>query len=346
MSEELKIFIEKIKTVPDPDLLDEANTKQTVILPILQCLNWNTYDANEVRAEYFIQFYHDRVDYCLRINNYNKVFIEVKKIADSLKEQTQLCDYANHEDVKLAIFTNGLRWEFFLPRHAGTWKQRKFYTIDIQEQNTIDVVTKFFEFLEKSNVENGISLKNAENALEGQKREKTIAETLPKAWDKIISEPDIQLLDLLANTTEKICSYKPDTEHLKKFLASVGDNSFKREEQQFPKRSNGHLYQTVKGEGDLVCEGKRAGVHASGRQSSDGFWVLKGSTAILSETKSMPPSAKKIRANLKKEGILRVVGNFYEFTSDFCFNSPSAAAGVVLARSANGKAEWKNLSKV
>ncbi len=30
------------------------------------------------------------------------------------------------------------------------------------------------------------------------------------------------------------------------------------------------------------------------------------------------------------------------FTSDYIFNSPSAAAGVVLGRNANGWIEWKN----
>lgn len=344
MSEELNRFIEKIKAVSDTDLLDEANTKQTVILPILQYLNWNTYDANEVRAEYFIQSYRDHVDYCLRINNYNKVFIEVKKITNQLKEQTQLCDYANHEDVKLAIFTNGLRWEFFLPRHDGTWEQRKFYTIDIKEQNTVDVITKFFEFLEKSNVEGGISLKKAENALEGRKRERKIRDTLPKAWDKIIREPDQRLLELLADITENFCGYKPDAEATKMFLASMENSPPKWENPTQEERQSVSSRQTEKKEGILVCEGK--GAYASGRYSPDGFWVLKGSTAILSETESMTPSAKKNRDKLKKEGILKVVGNFYEFTSDFCFNSPSAAAGVILARSANGLIEWKKSSKV
>lgn len=73
--------------------------------------------------------------------------------------------------------------------------------------------------------------------------------------------------------------------------------------------------------------------------------MLKGSTAILNETKTIPLSAKKNRDSLKKEGILKVVGNFYEFASDFCFNSPSAAAGVVLGRAANGKIEWKKTEK-
>lgn len=346
MREELLSCLKNIKGNPAV-FVDEASTKQCVILRILRVLGWDIDNPEEVKPEYTVE--NRRVDYSLRLKNENKVFLEVKKTGEDLdkeKYEEQLLEYSFRQGVGLAILTNGMTWWLYLPTQKGDWKKRRFYTIDIMEQEIESVAENFIKLLAKNNIDNGLSLQNAEAIFKGKLMKESLEKALPEAWIKLVGEFDQRLLDLLADTTEKLCGYKPDAEYLKKFLASIADNSLKWEEQQLPKiRGSSHLYQTVKGEGILVCEGKRAGVHALGRQSSDGFWVLKGSTAISSETKTIPPSAKKNRDNLRKEGILMLVGNFYEFTSDYRFRSSSAAAGVVLARSANGKIEWKKTGK-
>lgn len=344
MREELLSCLENIKGNPTV-FVDEASTKQCVILRILRVLDWDIDNPEEVKPEYTVE--NRRVDYSLRLKGENKVFLEVKKTGEDLdkeKYEDQLLEYSFRQGVELAILTNGMTWWLYLPTQKGDWKKRRFYTIDIMEQEIESIVENFIKLLAKSNIENGLSLQNAEAIFKGKLMKESLEKALPEAWNKLVGESDQRLLDLLADTTEKLCGYKPDAEYLKKFLASVVDNSLKWGEQAPPEiRRDIHLYQVVKGEGILVCDGK--GAHALGRYSSDGFLVLKGSTAILSETKTIAPSAKKIRDNLKKEGILRIAGNFYEFTSDFYLNSPSAAAGVVLARSANGKTEWRKIEK-
>jgi len=45
-----------------------------------------------------------------------------------------------------------------------------------------------------------------------------LEETLPEAWNKLISEPDSLLIDLLAETTEKISGFKPDVNEATRFL--------------------------------------------------------------------------------------------------------------------------------
>ena len=44
--------------------------------------------------------------------------------------------------------------------------------------------------------------------------------TLPKAWNKIIFEPDELLVELIAVATEKICGYKPDNMVVENFISS------------------------------------------------------------------------------------------------------------------------------
>lgn len=45
-----------------------------------------------------------------------------------------------------------------------------------------------------------------------------IEETIPEAWNKIITEPDSLLIDLLSETTEKICGFKPEAGEINQFL--------------------------------------------------------------------------------------------------------------------------------
>jgi len=203
---------------------DEAATKQAVILRILKALGWNPFNIDEVYPEYSVG--SKRVDYALRYDGRNKVFIEVKKVNKDLeKHQEQLLNYSFQEGVKLAILTNGISWWFYLPLREGSWEQRKFYTIEIYDQESEDIVKKFEEFLSKDNVISGKAIENAENLYKSKQKQHLIKETLPKAWKKIITEPDELLVELLAETTEKLCGYKPDNEMVEQFLIRVSQEA-------------------------------------------------------------------------------------------------------------------------
>lgn len=340
MREELLTCLERMKSNPTIFRLDEASTRQCVILPLLRILGWNPDNPEEVTPEYTVE--SKRVDYSLRLRNKNKVFLEVKKVGEDLDQERhddQLFQYSCRVGVKLAILTNGVTWSLYLPMKDVDWKERKFFTIDIMEQNIDSVVGNFVDLLAKDNVESGQALLNAEALFKGKQRNEGLKKALPEAWTKLVDEYDPRLLDLLADTTEKLCGYKPDAEEMKEFLVSIENNPVKQEAHPYIREQT--ISPSYSGKIDVfTCESK--GARACGRRSSGGFIVLKGSKAILRETATIPLSAKKIRDRLRKEGTLRVEGNFYIFTSDFLFNTPSAAAGVVLARSANGNIEWKD----
>ena len=83
-------------------------------------------------------------------------------------------------------------------------------------------------------------------------------------------------------------------------------------------------------------------VNANGLFSENGLLVLKGSTAKKKQADSLQDARKKIRAQMIRGGILRLGGkNNFIFTEDHLFASPSSAASIILARSANGLDEWK-----
>ncbi|HLG30534.1 MAG TPA: hypothetical protein VI387_10015 [Candidatus Brocadiales bacterium] len=219
MKEQLLSFIENIRVDKRINSFDEAATKQGIILPLLSKLGWDVFNIDEVKPEQ--EAGGGNVDYALRLNNSNKVFIEVKRPSEDLENhQEQLLDYSFKKGVKLAILTNGLTWWFYLPLHEGSWHERKFYTIDMLQQEPDDIANKFIDFLSKENINNGKAVENAENIYKGQQKQNILRETLHKAWNKIINEPDELLLDLINDTTEKLCGYKADSELIEQFLST------------------------------------------------------------------------------------------------------------------------------
>ncbi|MHC1588223.1 MAG: type I restriction endonuclease [Methermicoccaceae archaeon] len=206
---------------------DEAATKQAIILRVLSLLGWSPYNIDEVFPEYTVG--GKKVDYSLRINEVNKVFIEVKRTGEELeKHQEQLLKYSFSQGVKLAVLTNGITWWFYLPYQEGDWEQRKFYTIEIYDQEAGDIASKFVDFLHKENVGSGKAIENAESVYKSKQRERLIGKTVPRAWDKLINEVDTGLVGLIAETTEKLCGYKPDDATIEKFLKSYSQKSVER----------------------------------------------------------------------------------------------------------------------
>lgn len=95
----------------------------------------------------------------------------------------------------------------------------------------------------------------------------------------------------------------------------------------------------------LSCRGK--GAIATGYESTKGFVVKASSQAVLDTVPSMQEHVKgpyDLRQELIKNGVLVPSGDYYEFSQDYVFSSPSTAAAVVLGRSSNGRVEWKDAS--
>ena len=92
----------------------------------------------------------------------------------------------------------------------------------------------------------------------------------------------------------------------------------------------------------LTCQGR--GVTAYGVDTPQGFVVRSGSQAAKDEVPSLKdfPSVVALRLELQKNGVLVPEKDAFRFTQDFTFGSPSAASGVVLGRSSNGRENWKD----
>ena len=154
-------FLETLRNKPQIHSFDEATTKQTIILPILQILGQEIFDPDEVCPEFYVE--NRRVDYCLRLNNQNEFFIEVKRTGEDLENhQEQLLEYAIRQGIELAVLTNGVTWHFYLPMKKEDLTARRFYTIDIPEQEPPEIAKQFQMILSKEQIKDRTSLKYAE----------------------------------------------------------------------------------------------------------------------------------------------------------------------------------------
>lgn len=90
----------------------------------------------------------------------------------------------------------------------------------------------------------------------------------------------------------------------------------------------------------FYCASKDA--DAIGELTDDGFVVYKGSKANLYVTQTARGWVKNLRTSLTAKGTMKAENEILVFQDDHIFKSPSAAAAVVLGRSANGWTSWKD----
>jgi len=83
------------------------------------------------------------------------------------------------------------------------------------------------------------------------------------------------------------------------------------------------------------------GADGQGVQTSEGFVVFKDSKATMKTVNSLLENFVNLRNRLIEEKVLINKGEYFEFAEDCIFSSPSAAASIVMGRTANGFTEWK-----
>lgn len=120
-------------------------------------------------------------------------------------------------------------------------------------------------------------------------------------------------------------------EHIKMLVNTLGHKVFD-EKREFQPKQKQEIF--------LIKSVRNA--DAQGEPTSDGFVVFKGSKAAATIVNSMTPSFITLRQKLIDENLLIDKVDYYEFSDDYIFGSPSTAAVMVMGRNANGLTEWKN----
>ena len=90
----------------------------------------------------------------------------------------------------------------------------------------------------------------------------------------------------------------------------------------------------------FYCRG--GGSEGKGELVEDGFVVHEGSRARMEVVTSAMSSVTPQREKLLAAGVIEERNGEYVFIQDYLFPSPSAAAAVILGRTASGWIEWKD----
>ena len=237
MQEKLRDFINELKSAKGLNVYDEATTKQIIIIRILNILGWDIFNVKEIQPEYPVdpQNSNEKVDYALAKETNNMVFVEAKAVSINLEDwEEKFCSYCFKNNVILGVLTNGISWWFYLPRAKGSWYERKFYSINLIQQDMDIIISKFVDFLSKQNVVEGKAEENALKTYESRQKYQIIERSLPQAWNTLISSEDDSFMDLFNDMLEKISGYRAEPEEIAEFLAKNRNRLLILEEQPIP----------------------------------------------------------------------------------------------------------------
>jgi len=211
-------FVKDLKSNKKLRALDEASTKQAVVLRLLSLLGWDIFDVDEVYPDFSTDF--GQVSYALRIGGAGKVFLDVRCNSDRLDDlHKQLVAFATREAAGLAVHTDGVRWWFYLPSVKGTLKQKQCHFLDLLARKPEAATSDLMSLLSRDHVASGEHLESARVAGQRQKR-KMAADVLPEAWNKILAGPNKILVEILSDATEKICGCKAETAMIEGFICA------------------------------------------------------------------------------------------------------------------------------
>ncbi|WP_243371616.1 type I restriction endonuclease [Geotalea sp. SG265] len=123
----------------------EETTKQALILPFLNLLDFNPFDPLKVKAEYCADLpgikNNERVDYALFSENDPVMFIEAKPYTEKLTNHTgQIARYFNATPgVTISALTNGREWRFYTDlKNKNIMDDAPFLTFDLTKMSEAD----------------------------------------------------------------------------------------------------------------------------------------------------------------------------------------------------------------
>jgi hypothetical protein len=216
MKKPIIAFVKELRANKKLNSFDEASTKQAVVLRLLSFLGWDIFDVDQVSPDYSDKDY--RAAYALQAAKNRGLLVDVKRPEEKLdKHPKAFLSFAHHRKFDLAVLTNGVLWWFYLVSAKGAWQQKRFYAVDLLQHPAEQFVPHVIELLGKTKVASGEALKTAQSMHQNQKR-KIAAEVIPEAWNQMIGQPNNIFVEILGETTERICGYKPDSGMIHQFL--------------------------------------------------------------------------------------------------------------------------------
>ena len=121
----------------------------------------------------------------------------------------------------MAVLSNGREWSFYLPGEHGSYEDRRVYKLDLLERDLGEACQMLRRYLEFERVKSGKAMEAARNDYRNASQKRQAEDTIPRAWQDIIKEPDELLIELLVEKTESICGFRPEVEQIENFIVET-----------------------------------------------------------------------------------------------------------------------------
>lgn len=199
---------------------DEAKVSQGIVMRVLQDLGWPVFDTGVVVREYSIG--GRRVDYAL-VGKFGKpaVLLEVKRVGKIEIGEGQLFEYAFHGGASIVVLTDGRNWWLYFTFGQGDHRDRRFAEVDLQDGDPNRNADLLLRYLQREAVLDGEARKRAETDLEARWKQRTADEALPAIWNRILSEGEGPLVELIRQRVEAECGVSPSEDSVRRFLRQV-----------------------------------------------------------------------------------------------------------------------------
>ena len=189
---------------------NEEHVRLNLVARVLLELGWNVWDPGEVYPEFPVAPQDDKtkVDIALFAGQSPpSVFIEVKAvggIAGKLDEvERQLRDYNRNNTALFTVLTDVQEWHLYYSQTGGEFKDKRFKTINVANDDLDDVITLLRTFLSKSDIVAGTAKLEAETYLQLSQKHKAMEDALPHARLMIHNPPFPSLPVCLQNLVKQ-----------------------------------------------------------------------------------------------------------------------------------------------
>lgn len=205
---------------------NEEAAKFQIIVPVLGDLGWDVYNregTDEVRFEHSAGGSRGggRVDIALMgRHDQCACFVEAKSPGVNLDDHVaQLLGYAFHDGVTVCALTDGLEWRLYLPREAGPPDKRRFALLHLRDDPVEQSADDLEAFLSRDAVRSGKAERDAAKALKRLQEESDIARRLPEIWSKMLTKPDVDLVELVRTKVYAELRLSPSAEQVAAVLS-------------------------------------------------------------------------------------------------------------------------------
>ena len=218
LEQSLQLAVQNIRS---GRLTQEAQVKQSVIVPLLRALDWDETDPSEFITEYPVPP-DGWVDYALCGGSPQTplVFIEAKRLGNvDYRAEGQLFGYAVNRGVPFLILTDGNVWDFYLSMAPGEPSQRRFKHLDLERDDLDTDCAPFFEqYLRKNRAISLDARMEAERLLQTDLQKSTARKAIPGVWQTLLGTQDTNLCKLIEDAVETKCGTRPETHEVTAFL--------------------------------------------------------------------------------------------------------------------------------